>query len=59
MLESALETNYDQKKIFNNLGLVFFRAGRYQDAFEALQKGGDDAQALNNLGSMYPFTGKK
>lgn len=53
VLESALKTNYDRSKIFNNLGLVFFRAGRYQDAYEALQKGGDDAQALNNLGSMF------
>jgi tetratricopeptide (TPR) repeat protein len=53
VLESALQTNYDHSKIFNNLGLAFFRAGRYQDAYDALQKGGDDAQALNNLGSMF------
>jgi tetratricopeptide (TPR) repeat protein len=49
----ALETKYEQSKLFNNLGLALFRAGRYQDALEALQKGGDEAQAYNNLGSMY------
>ncbi len=53
VLKRALETNFDQSKIYNNLGLVYFRAGRYQEAFDALQNGGDDAQALNNLGSMY------
>jgi len=52
-LTRALDTNYPQNKTYNNLGLVLFRAGRYQDAFKALQGGGDDAQAFNNLGSMY------
>jgi tetratricopeptide (TPR) repeat protein len=49
----ALETNYPQNKTYNNLGLALFKAGRCKDAFKALQGGGDDAQAFNNLGSMY------
>ena len=49
----ALETNYPQHKTYNNLGLALFKAGRCKDAFKALQAGGDDAQAFNNLGSMY------
>ena len=53
VLTQALETNYPQNKTYNNLGMVLFRAGRCEDAFKALQAGGDDAQAFNNLGSMY------
>jgi Flp pilus assembly protein TadD len=49
----AVELSPTVKRIYNNLGLALCKAGRYPEALEAFKKGGDEAQALNNLGCMY------
>lgn len=53
----ALETKSSHTKIYNNLGLALSKLGRYQEAFEAFRKGGDEAQAYNNIGCMYLWRG--
>lgn len=42
-----------QPKIHNNLALAYAKLKRYGDALEAFKKGADDAQAYNNLGTVY------
>ena len=39
----ALETDRSQRT-YNNLGLVLFKLGRYQEAFEAFKKAGTEAE---------------
>jgi Flp pilus assembly protein TadD len=53
----AIREGYTRDKVFNNLGFALFMTGRKREAFEAFKKGGDEAQALNNLGSMYLVAG--
>jgi Flp pilus assembly protein TadD len=53
----ALQTKSSHTKIYNNLGLALSKLGRYQEAFEAFRKGGDEAQAYNNIGCMYLWRG--
>jgi Flp pilus assembly protein TadD len=49
----ALKFNAADAKIYNNLGLVLSKLGKYRLAMEAFKKGGDEAQAYNNLGFAY------
>ena len=49
----ALVRKYARSKVYNNLGLALAKIGRYQDAFGAFVKGGDEAQAYNNLGCVH------
>ncbi len=49
----ALEAKYSKSKTYNNLGMALSKLGRYQEALEAFKKGGDKAQAYNNLGCIY------
>jgi Flp pilus assembly protein TadD len=53
----ALKTESSYSKIYNNLGLALSKLGRYQEAFEAFVKGGDEAQAYNNIGCIYLWQG--
>jgi Flp pilus assembly protein TadD len=53
----AIREGYTKDKVFNNLGFALFMTGRKREAFEAFKKGGDEAQAFNNLGSMYLVAG--
>ena len=56
-LNRAVKASYTEDKVFNNLGFALFMSGRKREAFEAFKKGGDEAQAFNNLGSMYLVAG--
>ena len=53
----AVKSGYTENKVFNNLGFSLFMTGRKREAFEAFNKGGNEAQAFNNLGSMYLVAG--
>ena len=53
----ALDLGPIHNKVYNNLGLALSKAGRMDEAFEAFRKGGGDAQAHNNLGCVYTWTG--
>lgn len=53
----ALERESSQSKIYNNLGLALSKAGRMSEAFEAFRRGGDEAQAHNNVGCVYAWHG--
>jgi Flp pilus assembly protein TadD len=59
-LLKAVEAGADPKnpKIYNNLGLVLGKLGRYEEALEAFKKAGDRAVAHNNLGYIYFLQGK-
>ena len=50
---NALQHNYFNSKVYNNLGLALARAGQYEEALDAFRKGGNEAQAQNNLGCFY------
>ena len=54
----AVKAGYTEDRVFNNLGFALFMTGRKREAFEAFKKAGDEAQALNNLGSMYLSQGE-
>ena len=56
-LVEALKLDPENPKIYNNLGLVFFKLKRYDDALEALKKGADDATVYNNLGYLFMADG--
>jgi tetratricopeptide (TPR) repeat protein len=45
--------------VYNNLGLILSKTGRYDLAIEAFKKGGDEAQAYNNLGFAYLKNGER
>ena len=55
--KEALKTRASHRRIYNNLGLVLSILGRYQEALEAFTRGGDEAQAHNNLGCLYMHQG--
>jgi tetratricopeptide (TPR) repeat protein len=57
--KEALRNTTAHPKIYNNLGLVLSKVGRYQLALEAFRKGGDEAQALNNIGCIYLQRGER
>lgn len=44
-------------KIHNNLGVVLARMGKYDEALEEFRLGGEEAQAINNLGCAYMMKG--
>ena len=60
ILLKAIEAGADPKnpKIYNNLGLVLGKLGRYEETLEAFKKTGDRAVAHNNLGYIYFLQGK-
>jgi tetratricopeptide (TPR) repeat protein len=55
----ALQHTSSYPKIYNNLGLVLAKLGRYDAAFEAFSQAGDEAQAYNNLGCAYLQAGQR
>lgn len=54
----ALKTEASNRKIHNNLALALGRLGRHEEALEAFKRGGDEAAAYNNIGSIYLVQGK-
>ena len=46
----AMDSARNPERSANNLGLLLVRLGRQAEAFAAFRAGGNDAQALNNLG---------
>jgi Flp pilus assembly protein TadD len=56
--QQAAMTGSLQPKIQNNLGLAYAKLERYHDALDAFTKGSDQAQAYNNLGSIFLESGK-
>ena len=45
--------------VTNNLGIALAMVGRYDEALEAFERGGDEAQAYNNLGCIHLRKGEK
>jgi Flp pilus assembly protein TadD len=56
--QQAAMTGSLQPKIHNNLGLAYAKLERYHDALDAFTKGSDQAQAYNNLGTIFLDSGK-
>jgi Tfp pilus assembly protein PilF len=56
--QQAAMTGSVQPKIQNNLGLAYAKLERYHDALDAFTKGSDQAQAYNNLGTIFLDSGK-
>jgi Flp pilus assembly protein TadD len=56
--QQAAMTGSTQPKIHNNLGMAYARLERYHDALDAFTKGSDQAQAYNNLGTIFLDSGK-
>ena len=54
----ALENDGHKEKIYNNLGIVLAKSGRYPAALDAFMKASDSAKAYNNLGCMYMADGR-
>ena len=57
--KEALKNTTASGKIYNNLGLVLGQQRRHYEALEAFRKGGDEAQAQNNLGCAYLQQGER
>jgi len=55
---TALDLNFQDPAVYNNLGLALSKNGRYASALEAFRKAGSEAQAYNNLGCVYLNKGK-
>ena len=55
---AALKVDGTNSRFYNNLALVLCKLERYQEGFEAFQKGGDEATAYYNLGCVYMMEGK-
>lgn len=53
VFRKAIEKKFRDPRVFNNLGLALANLGRYDEALEALKKGGNEAQAYNNMGCIY------
>jgi len=56
--KEALKTSTSHRKIYNNLGLVLSVMGKDQEALEAFRRGGNQAQAYNNLACIYLHQGE-
>ena len=54
----ALKIKGSDKRIYNNLALALCKLERYQEAFDAFKRGGDEASAYYNLGCIYMMAGK-
>ncbi|WKZ18819.1 MAG: tetratricopeptide repeat protein [Candidatus Jettenia sp. CY-1] len=52
-LTAALKIEPANQIFYNNLGLALCRLNRYDEAFTAFKKGGDEAGAYNNIGCVY------
>jgi tetratricopeptide (TPR) repeat protein len=49
----AIEKNYRESRVFNNMALAYANLGRYEEAMEAFRKAGGEAHAYNNMGCIY------
>jgi Flp pilus assembly protein TadD len=49
----AIEKNYRENRVFNNMALANANLGRYDDAMDAFRKAGGEAHAFNNMGCIY------
>jgi Flp pilus assembly protein TadD len=58
-LTKVAENETGHSSINNNLGMALAMQGRYDEALEAFGRGGDEAQAYNNLGCIYLRNGEK
>ena len=56
--QEALKTEDPKGQIYNNLAMTLCKLGRYGEAFEVFKKGGNEAEAYNNLGYIYLLEGK-
>jgi tetratricopeptide (TPR) repeat protein len=56
--KKALSAKGPKEKVYNNLGLVLAKSGRYEAALDAFMRGSDSAQAYNNLGCAYLAQGE-
>jgi len=54
----AIKLDINNRRAYNNLGLVLFKMGYYDEALLAFKQGGDQAGAYNNMGCLY-LTEKK
>ena len=55
---TALNYNYKNSRVYNNIGLAFASMHKYDEAFEAFKKSVGEAKAYNNLGCLYLNLGK-
>ncbi|WP_447601678.1 tetratricopeptide repeat protein [Nitrospira sp. Nam80] len=56
--EEAVRNGATLAKVHNNLAMAYGKAGRFADAWNAFKRAGDEAQAYNNLGTVYMDLGK-
>ncbi len=56
--QEAVEKGVTETRILNNLALALAKLERFHEGLLALQRGGDEARALNNLGILYLQAGK-
>lgn len=54
----AVEKNYRESRVFNNMALAYSNLGRYDDAMEAFRRAGGEPHAYNNMGCIYLEKGK-
>jgi tetratricopeptide (TPR) repeat protein len=62
LFQKALEAKAAEsfrKRIYNNFGIALAKLGKYPQALETFNKGGDRGQAYNNLGCIYLHQGQK
>ena len=55
----ALEAPSPESKVYNNLGLALAKKEKIHEAFDAFRRGGDRAQAYNNIGCVYLWFGNR
>jgi len=49
----AIEKNYRESRVFNNMAVAYANLGSYDDATDAFRKAGGEAYAYNNMGCIY------
>ena len=49
----AIEKNYRESRVFNNMAVAYANLGHYDDATDAFRKAGGEAHAYNNMGCIY------
>ncbi len=57
-LQKAQALNPDDAKIHQQVGATYAALKKYPEALEAYKKGGDEAQAYNNIGVQYYLDGR-